>query len=530
MIGRDKVTLAIVSVIFTIALLVVFPVDKGILGGKGIHLGLDLVGGSHLVYQAQFPEGATSDEKDRDIDRALETIQHRIDKYGVTEPVIQKQEGGRILIQLPGFTDIDEAKRLVEQTGYLEFREVELNQEGQPAYLMSYLDEGRTDFYDTTESGPRIFVDNDGTPMVILTKDGQGALQYMDNENNPITVGKARDLIAGVMEELVPFSPALTSWMPARGDDGTQLTGSFLEEAVPYATGGITGTDTGVSITWNEEGGVIFDQIAARLYGGTSYVSSHQELGIFLDETLISHPWIRQPSYGGSGSITGQFTPDEITRLAILLESGSLPMPLEKPPLFQQKVSATLGADFIDMSMMAGLIGVILVMIFMGIYYRLPGGLASLALVFYVVLVMAIFKYPPPPFPPVTLTLAGIGGFVLSIGMAVDANILIFERMKEEMRLGRTFGAAVEHGFKRAWPAIRDSNITTFIICGILYVLGSRIVESTPVMGFAITLAIGVAISMFTAIVVTRTFLRILAGTRWAQKGWLLGSQSGKEK
>ncbi len=525
MIGRDKATLAIVSVIFAIALLVVFPVDKGILGSKGIHLGLDLVGGSHLVYQAQFPEGATSDEKARDTDRALETIQHRIDKYGVTEPVIQKQEGGRILIQLPGFTDIDEAKQLVEQTGYLEFREVELNQEGQPAYLTSYLDEGRTDFYDTADPGSRIFVDNYGAPMVILTKDEQGALQYMDSAGNPITIEEARDMIAKVVEEIVPFSPALASWMPARGEDGTQLTGSFLEEAVPFATGGVTGTETGVSITWNKEGGVIFDQVAARLYEGSSYVTPHQKLGIFLDETLISHPWIKQPSYGGSGAITGQFTPDEVTRLAILLESGSLPMPLEKPPLFQQKVSATLGADFIDTSIMAGLIGVILVMVFMGIYYRLPGGLASLALVFYVAIVMAIFKLIP-----VTLTLAGIGGFVLSIGMAVDANILIFERMKEEMRLGRTFGAAVERGFNRAWPAIRDSNITTFIICGILYVLGSRIVESAPVMGFALTLAIGVAISMFTAIVITRTFLRILAGTRWAQKGWLLGSQSGKGK
>jgi len=129
---------------------------------------------------------------------------------------------------------------------------------------------------------------------------------------------------------------------------------------------------------------------------------------------------------------------------------------------------------------------------------------------------------------PVTLTLAGIGGFVLSIGMAVDANILIFERMKEELRLGRTLGAAVEAGFGRAWPAIRDSNITTFIICGILYILGSRIVESAPVMGFALTLAIGVGMSMFTAIVVTRTLLRIFAGTRWAQRTSLFSTYSGK--
>ena len=528
MIKRDKVTLIIISIMFTLALLVVFPVDKGILGNKGMRLGLDLIGGSHLVYQAQFSEDATSDEKARDIDRALETIRHRIDKYGVTEPIIQKQEGGRILVQLPGFTDIDEAKRLVEQTGFLEFREVELNEEGEPVYLMSYLDEGRTDFFNGGEEGSRIFVDNNGDPAVFLVKNEQGTLQYTDKEGNPISTGGARQIVAGIMEELVPFSPALTSWIPARGDDGTQLAGNFLDEATPYAAAGITGTDTGVNLRWDEEGGIIFDQIAAHLYNSGPYGSPQRSLGIFLDNILISSPQILQPAYGGTASITGQFAPDEVTRLAILLESGSLPMPLEKPPLFQAKVSATLGADFIDMSLMAGLIGIILVMLFMGLYYRLPGGLASLALIFYVIVVLAIFKYPPPPFPPVTLTLAGIGGFVLSIGMAVDANILIFERMKEELRLGRALGAAVESGFSRAWPAIRDSNITTFIICGILYVLGSRIVESAPLMGFAIVLAIGVAVSMFTAIVVTRTFLRILASSRWAQKALLFNIYSGK--
>ena len=522
MIKRDRATLIMIGIMFALALLVVFPIGKGILGNRGIRLGLDLVGGSHLVYQAHFSEGATSGEKARDIDRALETIQHRIDKYGVTEPIIQSQEGGRILVQLPGFTDIDEAKRLVEQTGFLEFREVELNEEGEPVYLTSYLDEGRTDFFNGEEKGSRIFVDNNGDPTVFLAKDEQGELQYIDKEGNPLTIGEARQAVAGIIGELAPFSPALLSWIPARGDDGTQLTGSFLDEATAYATAGITGTETVVNISWDEDGGIIFDQIALSIYNSGPYGSPQRALGIFLDNTLISSPQILQPAYGGTASITG-LTPDEVPRLAILLESGSLPMPLEKPPLYQQKISATLGADFIDMSIMAGLIGIILVMVFMGIYYRLPGGLAILALTFYVVLVLAIFKLIP-----VTMTLAGIGGFVLSIGMAVDANILIFERMKEELRLGRTLGAAVESGFNRAWPAIRDSNITTFIICGILYVLGSRIVESAPVMGFALTLFIGVAISMFTAIVVTRTFLRILAGTRWAKKTSLFSIHSGK--
>jgi preprotein translocase subunit SecD len=201
-----------------------------------------------------------------------------------------------------------------------------------------------------------------------------------------------------------------------------------------------------------------------------------------------------------------------------------LPMPLKQPPLYQEKISATLGADFIDMSLMAGLIGIILVMLFMIVYYRLPGVLASLALIFYGAVVLAIFKLIP-----VTLTLAGIGGFVLSIGMAVDANVLIFERMKEEFAAGRTLGAAIEAGFNRAWTAIRDSNVTTFIVCAILYWLGSSIIASAPVMGFALTLFIGVAVSMFSAIVVTRTLLRLFVGTKLAKRTSLFSAHREKK-
>ncbi len=246
-------------------------------------------------------------------------------------------------------------------------------------------------------------------------------------------------------------------------------------------------------------------------------------MGIFLDNVRISDPQILQPKYEGSGVITGGFTIEEVQRLANLLESGALPMPLEKPPLYEEKVSATLGAGFIEKSIIAGVVGIILVMLFMIVYYRLPGVLASLALIFYGALVMALFKLIP-----VTLSLAGIGGFVLSIGMAVDANVLIFERMKEELRRGRTLGAAIEAGFDRAWTAIRDSNITTFIVCGILYWWGSSIVASAPVMGFALTLFIGVAVSMFTAIVVTRTLLRLFVRTPLARKAWLFTVYSEK--
>jgi len=222
-----------------------------------------------------------------------------------------------------------------------------------------------------------------------------------------------------------------------------------------------------------------------------------------------------------SGQIEG-LSYNEADSLSKQLNAGRLPVPLEI--LYDQTVSPILGADFIDMSIKAGVIGIILVMLFMIIYYRLPGVLATLALIFYGTLVLALFKLIP-----VTLTLAGLGGFILSVGMAVDANVLIFERMKEEFRTGRTLGAAIEAGFNRAWTAIRDSNVTTFIVCGILYWLGSSIVASAPVMGFALTLFIGVAVSMFTAIVVTRTLLRLFVGTPLAQRTSLFSVYAGRK-
>ncbi|MBA7560130.1 Protein translocase subunit SecD [subsurface metagenome] len=270
---------------------------------------------------------------------------------------------------------------------------------------------------------------------------------------------------------------------------------------------------------WDEEGSELSKEITGRLI--------EQPLGIFEgdealrgDDGLPVAPTV-QTTIVSRGRITG-LSLNEATRLSKQLNAGRLPVPLEI--IYDQTVSPILGADFIDMSLKAGLIGIVLVMLFMILYYRLPGLMASLALAFYGALVLALFKLIP-----VTLTLAGIGGFVLSIGMAVDANILIFERMKEELRAGRTLGAAIETGFNRAWTAIRDSNITTFIVCGILYWLGSSIVASAPVMGFALTLVIGVAVSMFTAIVVTRTLLRLFVGTHLAQRTPLFSVYAGKD-
>ncbi len=502
----------VILIIFSFALWVILPIEGERFGRQGMRLGLDLVGGSHLVYKAQFPEGATAEEKARNMDRALITIQNRIDKYGVTEPVIQKQEGERILVQLPGFTDIEAAKELVEQTGFLEFRMVELDEEGNPVYLSDYLEDERSDFLNKGVSGARIFMDGEGNPIAFLNKDEAGSFIFRDEAGNPLDIAELKKIEEEVRREALS-SAVLLSWMPARGDNGTQLTGSFLKQAAPDIRQKAGGVEAQVGIEWSEEGGEIFDQIARRIYDAGAYGTPQRAIGIFLDKVLISYPQILQPAYQGSGVITGSFSVDEVQRLANLLESGALPMPLQKPPLYEEKVSATLGADFIDRSLKAGLIGITLVMLFMIIYYRLSGFLASLSLIFYGVLVLAVFKLWP-----VTLTLAGLGGFVLSIGMAVDANVLIFERMKEEFRAGRRLGAAIETGFNRAWPAIRDSNVTTIIICIILIWLGSSIVASAPVMGFAWALLIGVLASMFTAIVVTRTLLRLFVGTPLGRK------------
>ena len=270
---------------------------------------------------------------------------------------------------------------------------------------------------------------------------------------------------------------------------------------------------------WDKEGSKISEEVTSRLIG--------KPLGIFEGaESLPGEdgrpiaPTI-QAVIVERGRITG-LSFNEATSLSQQLNAGRLPVSLEI--LYDQTVSPILGADFIDMSVKAGVIGIILVMLFMIIYYRLPGVLASLALIFYGSLVLAIFKLIP-----VTLTLAGLGGFVLSIGMAVDANVLIFERMKEEFRTGRALGAAIETGFNRAWTAIRDSNVTTFIVCGILFWVGSVVVAGAPVKGFAWALAIGVAVSMFTAIVVTRTLLRLFVGTRLAQRASLFSPYLGRK-
>ena len=443
---RNRIPFIIIINIFALAILVVVPLDKGVLGKKGMRLGLDLQGGTHLVYRADFSSLEPGTEAEA-LDGAIAVIEKRVNVLGVTEPVIQQLGEDRIVVELAGISEIEKAKNIIGQTALLEFGE--------------------------------------------LTEEGEEA-KWVDE------LGEWKPTTAEINSEELELSSRYFK-------ENTYVSQDNFGQVV-------------LAFEWNEIGSQMFEDITTRLL--------NQQLGIFLgDEPLRGDDGIPiapviQSVIIDKGIIEG-LSLGEATELSKLLNAGRIPVPLT--PIYEQTVSPILGSDFVDMSLRAGIIGLILILIFMMVYYRLPGALASAALLFYAFSVLAIFKAVP-----VTLTLAGIGGFVLSIGMAVDANILIFERMKEELRLGRTLGAAIESGFKRAWPAIRDSNITTFIVCAILYWLGSSIIASAPVMGFAATLAIGVAVSMFSAVIVTRTFLRILAGSRLAQKTSLFSGYSGR--
>src|SRR3989338_2943653 len=283
------------------------------------------------------------------------------------------------------------------------------------------------------------------------------------------------------------------------GFENTALSGAQLKRAgvefdpntgVPYVT-----------LQFNKEGAQLFAEITESHVG--------QQIAIYLDGQIISAPVVQTAIYGGEAIITGQSDLEEARLLAQRLNAGALPVPIEL--ISQQTVGPTLGAVSLDKSLQAAIIGLMLVGLFMIVYYRLPGVLSVVALVVYGVLVLAIFKSLP-----VTITLSGLAGFILSVGMAVGANGLIFERMKEELRAGRALDRAVDEGFKRAWSSIRDGNLTTLIACAILYWLSSSFIQ-----GFALTLAIGVVMSMFSAIVVTRMMLKGVVRWKFLQKAWL---------
>lgn len=284
-----------------------------------------------------------------------------------------------------------------------------------------------------------------------------------------------------------------------------------FRETVGTPSAGLTGADLKkAAVTFGQSGGrsgpqvaIEFTSLGAEKFAEITKRNVGKPLAIFLDDQLVSAPNVVQEILGGSAVITGQFTTDEAKSLAIQLNAGALPVPIKI--LEQRSIGPTLGQQSVNKSIVAGSIGLAVIAIYMGLYYGLLGIVADAALIIYTLLVLAIFKTGLFVLPPITLTLSGIAGFILSIGMAVDANILIFERMKEEIRWGKSKSLALELGFKRAWTSIWASNVSSLITATILYGMGTSLVR-----GFAITLAIGVLVSMFTSYVVSRTFLRLI--------------------
>src|SRR3989338_6312736 len=376
--------------------------------------GLDLQGGVSLVYQADLSK-ISSQDYDEVMAGLRDVIERRVNLFGVTEPVVQTEgrgEEGRLIVELAGIKDPNQAIQIIGQTPFLQFRETKENYQ-------------------------------------------QAAEQNED-----------------------PFQD-------------TELTGKYLKKA-QVGFDSVTNAPL-IQLEFNDEGAKLFEEITARNVG--------KPLAIFLDYQLLQAPVVQEVISSGQAQISGSFTPQKARELVRALNAGALPVPITL--ISQQSVGPTLGQVSLEQSLRAGVAGFGFVILYMLIFYRLPGLVASLALLWYIAVVLAVFKLIP-----ITLSLAGIGGFILSIGMAVDANILVFARMKEELRSQKSFTAALEQGFSRAWPSIRDGNGTTLLVAFILFQFGSSFVK-----GFAVALSIGIIVSMISALMVTRVLLRLLRGT-----------------
>jgi preprotein translocase subunit SecD len=432
-----------------ILILILVIASAIVLAKVPIRLGLDLRGGSQLTIQLQ-----TSEEVPQIDERVLEAVQsvveNRVNGLGVSEAVVQTVGDDQILVQLPGVSDPEQAERVLGGTAQLDFRE---QKPGTESLLLAEM------------------------PVnAALKVEAEDAIARGDDER---------------LDELLQRLEQSNEVLAALYQDPV-IRGQQLKDAFPQPTQGGNGWE--IVLRFNNEGGDNFAQLTQNLAG------TGRTIGIFLDESLLSAPTVpvefaETGITGGSAVITGSFTAEQANNIAVQLRGGALPVPVEI--VENRTVGATLGRDSIRRSVYAGLGGLILVLIFMVAYYRLPGAIADVALVVYALLTLALFNLLG-----VTLTLPGIAGFILSIGMAVDANVLIFERTREELRAGKTLYRSVESGFYRAFGSILDGNVTTGIACIALFWFGTGLVK-----GFALTLGLGVAVSMFTAVTCSRTLM-----------------------
>lgn len=413
---KVKTKFYIILAFVALLILIAIPREDKILSALGIkdsklkvRQGLDLQGGASLLYQADLSKTDSADHA-KAISGVVDVINKRVNPTGTSEVLVQTSGGDRVLVQLPGITNIEEAISLIGKTAELSFYQVNS--------------------------------DNSVIPSDISGKD-------LDNATTNIDPQSGQPVISFTMknEAIDKFSKLTTEINKSQG-----------------------------------------------------------RLLIILDDQPLFNGTVSTPITDGKGQMQGFENLKTAQETTVLLNAGALPVPVTLAE--QRTVGASLGSESISKSLLAGIIGMLAVVIFMIAYYRLAGVIASVALMIYTLINIDIFKISVATPFPIVLTLAGIAGFILSIGMAVDANILIFERWKEEVREGATLEAGLESGFKRAWSSIRDSNISTLITCIILYNFGQPIIK-----GFAVTLSIGVLVSMFTAITVSRTFLQMLIQT-----------------
>jgi preprotein translocase subunit SecD len=464
------VTLVAIVLVTVFAVWVDLPGDTLDVGGfKASHPvreGLDLQGGLQVVLQAQPVAGQALDGET--LEGTRQTLERRINALGVSEPLIQTRGSDQIIVELPGIDDPQAAVEVMQETALLEI----IDPQGQ------YLPEGAV--VDTT-LGP-------------AQRSGQTEAETPADATPGAATPAASPVASPVAGTTGPTGPVYETIV-----SGAQLSNAFV-------TTDETGIRPAVGFQLNDEG-------AARFF---EYTSSHlgQPMSILIDKTVISSPVING-AISNQGIISGNMGQEEVQTMVVQLKAGALAVPLDV--VQSRTVGPTLGQDSIDQSLVAGIVGLATVGLFMILYYRLPGVLSVIALLIYTALTFAIFKIVP-----VTLTLAGIAGFILSIGMAVDANVLIFSRMKEELRLGRSLRDSVEGGFNHAWPSIRDSNITTMITTLILYLFGTY-TGTSIITGFAITLFLGVVVSMFTAITVSRTLLRLVVESGLVTNRWWFG-------
>jgi len=424
-------------------LLIVNPFNQVALLNRPVDLklGLDLRGGLQTLLEADVPADRTVTNEE--LSNARSILENRANGLGVSEVVMQIAGDRRIVAEFPGIQNPEEVVASLKQTALLEF------------------------------------VDMGSSPVAA------GTIIQTDFAQSPNTASSTAVPSTSTPEASATAAP--TDAAPAPTIYHTVMTGASLDSASVQSSSG----QYVVAFSLKPD--------AKDLFGQFTTANQGKYLAIVLDKRVVSAPVINTPITDGQGQIQGGFTLDTANTLAIQLRSGSLPIPIKV--VESRTVGPTLGEESVRKSLLAGVIGLVVVILFMGFNYRLPGAIADLALICYALISLMLFKLIP-----VVLTLPGIAGFILSIGMAVDANVLIFERLKEELRSGRNLRQAIDLGWSRAWPSIRDSNISTLITCLILFIFGNTF-GASMVKGFSVTLALGVIVSLFTAITVTRTFL-----------------------